>query len=136
MPFIDEIAAWLVGEGVGALGSTIFKTSSAAIPQGSGPYLSIRDTGGTGAVRTQNDTPTERPTAQLMSFANNVTDSIRMSTAAYNALGGAKGLFNVRLSGVFYLSITARQMPTDSGKDATGLKATYSFNIDAEKEPS
>jgi len=59
-----------------------------------------------------------------------------MLQAAYAALGGPNGLHNVTLSGVIYLSITARQGVTDTGKDETGRRATFTFNIDAEKEPS
>ena len=58
-----------------------------------------------------------------------------MLQAAYDALGGANGLWNVELSGVFYLSVTARQCVTDTGKDENG-RQTFTFNIDAEKCPS
>ena len=52
MPFLDEIKDRLVAQGVGTYGSNIFLGSKAVIPTGDGPYLSIIETGGTGAIRT------------------------------------------------------------------------------------
>lgn len=136
MPILDEIAARLVAEGVGIVGTDIFKGSNAPIPMDEGPYLSLAETGGSGSSRTHNGTPIERPTVQLMArHKDDIEIARQMLKAAYDALGGADGLYNIELSGVFYLSITARQGPTDTGKDARGWP-TYSFNIDAEKQPS
>lgn len=136
MPVLDEIAARLVEKGVGVVGTSIFKGSNAPIPSGAGPYLSLVETGGSGSARTHTDTATERPTVQLMVRAKDDINNARaMLKAAYDALGGANGLYNIELSGVFYLSITARQGITDTGKDAAG-RPTLAFNIDAEKQPS
>jgi hypothetical protein len=55
--------------------------------------------------------------------------------AAYEALGGANGLYNITLSSVFYLSVTTRQEPTDAGLD-DNARQVFTFNIDAEKQPS
>lgn len=130
---LDEIASRLVGQGVGLLGVTIFLGSAANLPKGG--CLSIIETGGTSAARTHNDTATERPTLQFKARHENLREASAMLMAAYNALGGANGLYNIELNGVFYLSIIARQSPTDTGQDAAG-RATYSFNVDIEKQPS
>lgn len=134
--FINEIRDRLVAQGVGVFGTSIFKGSLAIIPDGPGPYLSLIETGGSGSARTHNDTATQRPTMQLVARASTYPAAYAMWLAAYNALGGANGLYNITLSGVFYLSITARQSaPTDIGVDEKE-RIMLDFNIDAEKAPS
>lgn len=141
MPFLDEIAARLVAQGVGTLGTgvglanSIYCTSKAIIPTGVGPYLTIIETGGSGSAKTQNNTATQRPTASLTARAATYTAARAMLVAAYNALGGANGLYNVVLSGVTYLSIVARQEPTDVGMDDS-TRPMIVFNIAVEKQPS
>ena len=135
MPFLDEIAAKLVAKGVGVSGTSIFVSSKAVIPTGNGPYLVLIETGGSGPARTQNDTATQRPTAQISVRAVAYPTARTMLKAAYDALGGANGLWNVMLSGTMYLSITARQEPTDIGLDGAG-RPMVAFNIAVEKQPS
>lgn len=133
--FIDEIVARLVGAGVGASGTSIFAGSKATIPSGDGPYLTVTETGGSGSSKTHNNTATEHPTMQIMSRATTYPAARAQCAAAYAALGGANGLYNVTLSGVFYLSIKARQTLTDIGTDAIG-RPQIAFNIEVEKQPS
>lgn len=135
MPFLDEIVDRLVAQGVGVRKVNIFASSDANIPSGDGPYLTIYETGGSGSSRTQDDRATERPTAQIAVRAKGYIFSRAMCKLAYDALGGANGLHNVTLSGTRYLSINARQNPTDVGDDNAGRAMTV-FNIDAEKAPS
>lgn len=134
MPFLDEIMARLVAQGVGVKGSNIFLGSGAEIPTGDGPYLSIIETGGSAPTRVHNaaGAHTQRPTAQLTSRAKSYNSARNMAKAAYDALDG---VFNTTLSGTFYQSITARQEPTDMGLDDPGRRM-ISFNIEAEKQPS
>lgn len=141
MPFLDEILAKLVSAGVGTAGTglnspvnSIFTSSKAIIPTGVGPYMTIRETGGTGPVRvhTRDGATTLRPTAQIAVRAVTYPAARGMAQAAYLALDG---IFNAVLSGVNYLKITARQEPTDIGLDETGTRVVVVFNIDAEKEP-
>lgn len=136
MAFLNEIAALLIERGVGTLNVNIFKGSSAVIPTGSGPYLSIINTGGRTSAKTHNGTATQRPSAQIRVRADDYIVAEAMIIGAFNALGGDNGLYNVTLSGVFYLSITARQGPTDMGKEEGTGRAQLVFNIDAEKQPS
>lgn len=135
MAFLEEIAARLVARQVGSLNDEIFLTSRAVIPKGKGPYLSVIETGGGMSDKTQNDTAVARPTAQLVARAMSYVDARALLVAAYNALGGENGLFNVTLSGTKYLKIVARQGPTDGGMDEAG-RAKVLFNIEAEKQPS
>lgn len=133
--FIEEIANRLVSQGVGIVGTNIFLGTQAQIPTGNGPYISLIETGGTGGARTQNDTALERPTLNILTRGK-IPSAVRaMSRAAYAALGGPGGLFNLSLGGTFYLSIIVRQEPTDIGADDVG-RGMFSFNIDAEKQRS
>jgi hypothetical protein len=140
VPFLEEIAAKLVAAGVGTYGTgassparSIFSTSRAIIPSGSGPYMTLVETGGTAPTRVQSRSgaTTKRPTAQIMVRASDYASARAMCQAAYDALDG---VFNTTLSGVNYLSITARQEPTDIGLDDAG-RAMVAFNILCEKEP-
>lgn len=139
MPFPDDIKDRLVAQGVGVYNTDIFISSKAAIPVGAGPFLSLIETGGSGSSKTQNDTATEHVTMQLVSRASTVAAARLMLRNAYNALGGANGLYNITINSTKYLSITSRQgSPTDIGLDDTGPngRVMFSFNIDAEKQPS
>jgi hypothetical protein len=132
---LDEIVGRLVSEGVGLVDQTIFKSTAANLPRGAGPYLSVIETGGMASAKTHNDTATARPTLQLKARASGAVAARAMLKAAYDALGGENGLYNITLGGIFYLRIVARQGPTDTGQDEAG-RATYSFNVEIEKQPS
>lgn len=134
--FQDEIAALLVQRGVGVIDVTLLVGSKAVIPNGPGSILTLRDTGGAGFARTQNDTATEMCTMQLMTRAEQPQQALKQLREAYTVLGGPNGLYNITLSGVFYLSIKARQPITDTGLEPGTARASYAFNIEAEKEPS
>jgi hypothetical protein len=137
MPFLDEIAARLVSQGVGTTSGTsrnIFTSSQAIIPDGNGPYLTLIETGGSGPTRVHNQTGalTQRPTAQIYVRASTYVAARAMARLAYLALDG---VFNTTLSGTFYQSVTVRQDITDLQADDLG-RARVVFNIDAEKHPS
>jgi hypothetical protein len=141
MPFPDEIAARLVAEGVGVMGTSaglpnsIYVSSKAAIPSSGGPFLTLIETGGSGSSKTQNDTATEHPTLQLTARGTTYPSARAMLADAYAALGGANGLYNTFLSGVYYLSLTARQATaTDVGMDDSGRPMVV-LNFDFEKQP-
>jgi hypothetical protein len=136
MPFLDEIRARFVAQGAGTFGVDIFIGSGSVVPAGDGPYISLVETGGTSASKTQNDTGTERPSAQIVARATNPVLARAKLKLAYDALGGVNDLYNVTLSGTFYVSVTKRQGITDVGMDQTGKRTMYAFNIDCEKYPS
>jgi hypothetical protein len=135
LPFLDEIAAYLATQGVGIVGSSIFLGSKAVIPSGSGPYMSLTETGGTAPTRIHNvpGAHTQRPTAQIMARGTSYKTTRAMIKAAYDALDGK---FNTTIGGTFYQKITARQEPTDLGLDEDGSRVTIVFNIEVEKTPS
>jgi hypothetical protein len=132
--FAQEIADRLQNQAVGIFGRSIFIGASANFPVGE-VCVSVIETGGTGPSRTHNNTATQRPTAQIATRAKGYDVARAKAQAAYEALGGANGLYNITLSSVFYLSVTTRQEPTDAGLD-DNARQVFTFNIDAEKQPS
>lgn len=135
MPFLDEIAARLVGQGVGVIGANIFMGSGAVIPIGDGPYLSLTETGGSAPTRIHNipGASTQRPMAQVAVRAKSYSVARTMAKLAYLALDG---IYNTTLSGTFYQSIVARQEPTDIGLEEGTARRMIVFNIEAQKQPS
>lgn len=139
--FLDEIAAKLVASGIGVLGTNLFLSSKAVIPSGPGPYITLTETGGAAVggfrgegSRIQNKVgvATAHPTAQVSVRASTYPIARAKAKDAFLVLDG---IYNTTLSGVFYLSITARQEPTDVGLDEAG-RVIVVFNIDCEKQPS
>lgn len=135
MPVLDEIADRLVAQSVGTKGSDIFLGSKAAIPAGDGPYISLTETGGSGSVRTHNGVAVARPTVQILCRAKLYSAARTKLKAAWDALGGDKGLHNITLSSTFYLNIVPRQQITDVGLDGAA-RLMLAFNIDIDKQPS
>ena len=86
--FLEEIANKLETAGVGTRNTSIFVSSSAVIPPGSGPYLSITETGGTGPLRIHNSASPaqQRPGAQIVARAGDYSTARTMARAAYDAL--------------------------------------------------
>ena len=147
MSLLDDLAARLVAQGVGTLAvgnpppaNSIFVGSAAVIPVGMGPYITLSETGGMTPTRVQNQAgaKTQRPTVQVLVRAGRIIGvqeaypaARATSRLAYQALDG---VFNTMLSGSFYLSVTARQEPTDMGLDATGLRVQVVFNLNVERQ--
>ncbi len=140
---LDDLAARLVAQGVGALGVNIFLSSASIIPPGPGPYLTLSETGGVAPTRIQNKpnaAATVRPTVQVLVRAGRIAGiqeaypaARTMSTSAYLALDSINGL---TINGIVYVSVNVRQEPTDMGLDATGQRVQVVFNVDIEKQPS
>lgn len=136
---IDEIAARLVSRGLGTVwpapGANIFTGSSANIPAGDGPFLTITETGGSGPTRIQNQDAavTRRPTVQILVRGKVYGQARLMAEQAFVALDG---IFNTELSGTFYLSCIARQEPTDLGTNDGAGRVMISFNLEIERYPS
>lgn len=142
MSLLDDLVTRLVAQNVGVSGTTIFTGSSAVIPSGMGPYLSLQETGGNSPTRIQNkaSAATVRPTVQVLARAGRIAGvqeaypaARAMAKAAYLALDGVVGLV---INSVVYVSIKARQEPTDMGMDATGNRVQVVFNVEIEKQPS
>ncbi len=135
MSFETEILARLVAQSVGVVDTNIFVGSKSAVPDGPGPFLTFRDTGGFAPERTQNTIYPPayvKPSAQLLARAFDKPAARTMIYAAYAALISVR---NQLLSGTFYREINPRQEPYDLGLDSKG-RVQYVFNIDVIKRPS
>lgn len=134
MPFLDDIAAKLVADGIGVIGTTLFTSSKAVLPSGAGPYITLMETGGLAPLRVQNRNGAAilRPSVQVVVRATSYQVARAKAQDAYTSLDG---VFNTTLNGTFYLKITARQEPTDTGLDEAG-RPRVTFNLDAEKAAS
>lgn len=133
--FTKDLVVRLTDQGVGSFGTTLFTSSKAILPNGKDAILSIRATGGTAPLRTQNSVATpayQRPSAQLTAHAPTAAASESMARAAYNALVGVR---NITLNGTWYLDITPTQEPFDVGLDAQE-RPQFAFNVTAVKRPS
>lgn len=137
MAFHTELMDRLVAQAVGTYGLDLFIGSKSVVvgPTAAG-VLVLTETGGSGSNKTHNDTARELPTAQILVRALTYAAARTKAKAAYTALGGANGLFNVTLSGTKYLRLVARQNITDMGPDPTGNGVQIGFNVEAEKQPS
>lgn len=135
--FVEEIAIRLADQEVAIIGRSIKWGGMAVLPEDvdDSGFITLTETGGTGSAKTHNDTATARPTMQVAATAATYGQARALAAAAFAALGGENGLYNLTLSGVFYLSIVARQGLTDIGLDNIGRPRVV-FNIDAEKAPS
>lgn len=139
MSVLDDLAAKLVADGVGVMGTgtyaanAIYLSSAAVIPAGAGPQITLSETGGVAPTRIQNKgaVATIRPTVQVLVRATSYAVARAKSLAAYQSLDGN---FNATINGNFYLSIMARQEPTDMAQ--TAGSALIVFNLDIEKAPS
>lgn len=145
MSVLAEIAQKLADDGVGVLADPtvngIFYSSKAILPTNDGPFLVLAETGGVapggfrgegGRVQNQAKVSIQHPTVMVVAIGEDETATRALSKAAYDSLDGT---WNETLSGTFYLSITARQEPTDTGLDDKG-RIRITFNIDTSKEPS
>lgn len=85
--FRQEVTELLVASGVGTYGAggNIFRGALAKIPTSGGPYLHLRETGGTAPLRTHNEINPpayERPTMQVTVRATTYTAADVMIRAA------------------------------------------------------
>ena len=141
--FADDLITLLTAAGIGTAGATLFATSKAVIPTGAGPYLSIRETGGSGPEFTHNEAMPAmyKPAAQLVARAGDDFDRVivgayaaaeDMARRAYDAL---VVVGNVTVGTTYYLSLTPMQEPFDLGPDNIG-RAQVAFNVMAVRRPS
>ncbi len=141
MSLLDDLAAKLVADGIGVIGTSIFWSSGAVIPSGAGPYISLNEVGGVQPTRIQNQraVATQRPTVQVLVRSGAVSGQSAWASArakAWAVYQSLDGIFDTTLSGTRYLKIAAKQEPTDMGFDATGNRVQVVFNLEIEKYPS
>lgn len=127
--FSDEIAEKIIALGLcTAIENDLFVNTKARIPNtGEGPWVSVRETGGTAAMKSHSS-QYPQPSVQIMVRARKSSVAKAKARALWSALGN---LHNVTLSGSFYLKVTAVQDVIDmSVEEGTGL-ARFAFNLNA-----
>jgi hypothetical protein len=135
--FLDDLINILTTAGV-TTAANIFVSSKAIIPTGTGPYISISETGGSGPEQTHNaaklgGSPAYvRPNAQIFIRATTYPTARNMADAAYVAFYSVK---NRLVNGVFWRQIIPLQEPFDAGLDDLN-RACVIFNISCVKRPN
>ncbi len=106
---IDDIASYLQTEGVGTVGTDIFKANQPANPV---KCLTILPTGG---LEPDVDIiGIKNPTIQILARGENFTEAMDMAQDAYGAL---HGLANETLGDTYVMFCKALQEPTAIGQD-------------------
>lgn len=128
---LAALTARLEDEALGVAGTTIFYSSGARIPDGEGPFISLRMGPGLRPWGTHNDgvTAIRRPSVQVVVRGNVYATVTATAAAVYAALS----FVNETVSGVFFLKCTPRDSePVDIGLDANG-RTCLAWNLEVER---
>lgn len=106
---IDDIATYLVAEGVGTIGTDIFKGFQPPEPT---ECLVIIPTGG--LAPDPDLVGIKDPTIQILTRAATISAAMALAEAAYDAL---HGLANTTLGSTYVMYCKALQEPTSIGQD-------------------
>lgn len=131
--WLDDLKTIIVAAGIPA--ASVMLTSQAVPSKGDGPFLSIIGTGGPAGERTQNlaGLAYNRPTAQIMSRAIDITAALDQLKTAFDA---CDVVLNQSINSVWYLEIRPLQSDfVDLGPDELG-RARVAFNVLGFKRPS
>ncbi len=134
MSWGNDLVTILVNGGYGIYNTNIGLSSKWSIPSGNGPFTTIIETGGTGAVRTQNSAPQaayRRPGAQIVVRSISPTIAKAKAELAYVLFAAVKNQF---VNGVWYVEIVPTQEPFDLSVDDLN-RQLYAFNILGFKRP-
>lgn len=131
----ENVAAKLVSLGLATgIGTDIFLGSASAVPSsatavpppGAGPYISLIETGGTGALRSH-ASRYPRQSLQIVVRASSASVARDKALAVFGAVADK---FNVTFGSTFYLEILAVQEVMDMQKDETG-RPRFGFNLNS-----
>ena len=118
--FVEDIGKLLVDNHFGTIGGpngNIFMSSKAKIPIGNGPYISLIDTGGLVALRTQNrkDRPAyDRPAAQIIVRATDYLVARQRANEVYKTVYAVRNEF---INEIWYQEMLPLQLPFDGQTD-------------------
>lgn len=134
MPFLEEMAWLMEAAGVAASSDDVFLTEKDEVPLGPGPWLSVRETGGTGAERRQEQDGAayQRPAGQFLATAEDYQAARALAAAAYDACDAVE---NEELDGTYYVDCRPLQEPFGLGLDGN-RRARVAFNVIGDKRPS
>jgi hypothetical protein len=137
--FIPDLIYIATQAGYGTYGVTLFKGSlailPASMPVGYRALISFSRTGGAGEAGTHNlsrdQVAYERPSAQIVSRAENPNDAEDIAYELYNLYN----FYDTFINRTWWRTCGPKQEPFDLGADARG-RMRYAFNIDSEKRVS
>ena len=144
--FTRELLIILSGDSVGIpggpWGGNMFGGSSKMLPDGSGPFLNIVETGGTSPDNTQKEVIVpayQRPGAQIVVTAESSPVAYDMARRAYYSLVKIRNMWigsgDVSATGTWYRSIRPLQEPFDLGLGPKG-RPRWAFNVLGDKRPT
>lgn len=131
---MEDIAFLMVANNFGTVGTTIFYSTRAKIPNGVGPYTSLIETGGLIADRVHNrpDRPAyTHPGIQVIVRATEYIVARNRAMQIRNLLAAVKNEF---VDGTWYIEMDVQQEPFDQGSDEIGRPKVV-FNVIANKRP-
>jgi hypothetical protein len=132
---LDDIASYLQTQGVGTVGTDLFK---AMLPDTPDACVAVLEFGGDEPVDTYSVTAgtikVERPALQIICRAAQ-DDYSAARTKAESAYKQLHNLGPATLSGTVYLGVKAREAPFTLGRDSNG-RWLVGFNLSVWKEPN
>jgi len=132
MTFTDDLVTIFVAAGIPD--TDIFVGAKAALPEGPGPFITIKETPGSPPEGTHNSTDIPayvRPSAQIMARGEEYTAARLLAQQAYDALFPIRNQF---INGTWWRQVTMKQEPFDLAEDEKG-RPRIVFNIDVVKRP-
>lgn len=134
--FEDDVAARIVSQSLGVLGTSLFVNSKAKLQDGDGPFITVTGSGGgpTVEVHTRVGNPYTQPSCQVRVRAKSAPVAKAKARAILAAFVGVRNL-QIGASS-FYLWIRpAQSEPFDFGAEEVGM-ANFGFNLNAFKANS
>lgn len=115
MTTIEALAQYLQDEGEGVRGVSIFLGSTAAVPAGAGPYISLIETPGEPPVGTHNKgfIARRKPHVQVVVRAKDIAVARTKAETVFQTLS----FVSVEVGGVRFLKVRPLQDPNDFGVD-------------------
>lgn len=133
--WIDELLSVIVGLGIVTEDVDIFTGARPVIPDGDGPFSTLRDTSSLPPVGTHNagSVPAfQRPSAQITVRAEDPDVALAKAYEIYYAFYSVRNQF---ILDIWYLSIIPNQEPFELLPDNEN-RAVYTFNVVGDKLPS
>ena len=117
MAFVEDIASLFVTAGIGTVGTNIFYSTRAEVPDTEGPFITLTETAGFQPQRIQNNVTRPGffiPGAQVLVRGTYYVATRDKAVAAHLCLFGVR---NRLIGTTWYREIVTLQQPFDSGLD-------------------